>query len=346
VVVTPGRAHVSARAQLGTEQQAAARAARVSSPQPRHPLGRLVDQHARVVQAAGDQQARAHPGRHVVVRAVRGQVGARGRLPRVAPLIPLTRRQRDARVQHRRHAVDERDLRHHRPPPPRSHREHRPLQQAAGRQAAGDDPVRGGPAVRGQRVRDRDEIGERVPLAVQSAVEPPPPAALAATADVRDRVQVAAVKQADHRQAELGPRARLVGAVAIEQARGGAVAGQAGPVGDRDRDRRAVGRGHGEPRGPVPGPVVTRHIPPLAQLPKAARQVHVVPGRRVDQRLGAHGYAAGLVPGILGQLQRHMRAGRLSYPLRPGVPVDDPQLRRRPAPLGQHQVPGERVTGH
>jgi hypothetical protein len=41
-----------------------------------------------------------------------------------------------------------------------------------------------------------------------------------------------------------------------------------------------------------------------------------------------------------------MRAGGLGQALRPGVPVEDPQPRRRPAPLGEDQVPAEHVAGH
>ena len=298
------------------------------------------------MQASGDEQAWPHPVRHVVIRAIGRQVGARFCLPRVAPFVPLTGRQRNTRVQHGGDAVDERDLRDHGPPLPRGHGEHRPLQQAAGGQAAGDDLVRGRPAVRGQGLRDRDEVGERVPLAVQPPIEPPPPAAFATAADVCDRVHVAAVQQAGHRQAEFRPRACLVSAVAIEQAGGGAIPAEPGPVGDRDRDERAVVRGCGDPYRSVPGRVVARYLLPLTQPPLAAGQVHVVPGRRADQRFGAHRDAGGLVLGVVGQCQRGVRAAGLGQPLRPGVPVEDPYLRRRPAPFGENQVPAERVAGH
>ena len=59
LIVTSGWADVSARAQLRAEQQPITR--RGGGAQARHPLRRLVDQHARVMQAPGDQQARPAP---------------------------------------------------------------------------------------------------------------------------------------------------------------------------------------------------------------------------------------------------------------------------------------------
>src|SRR5215471_11745586 len=67
------------------------------------------------------------------------------------------------------------------------------LQQAARGQAAGDDRVARHPLAGGQRVGGRDEVGERSALVIQPTLQPPPPPALAAAPDVRDRVQVAAV---------------------------------------------------------------------------------------------------------------------------------------------------------
>src|SRR5215472_2021211 len=344
LVVAPGRAGVRASAKLGPEQQPPAR--RGCGPQPRHPLGRLMDQHPRIMHAPCDQERRPPPGRRVVVGAVGLQVRACPGVPRVPPFVPLADRQRNAGVQHGRDTVDERDLGDHGPPPPRGHAEHRPLQQAPGGQATGDDAVRRDPAARGKRVGGGDEVGERVALAVQPPVQPPAPAALAAAAHVRDRVEVAAVEQAGHRQAELRPLARLVRAVAVEQAGGGAVAAEPGAVGDRDRDLRAVRRRDGDPLGPVPGLVMARHPPPLAQPPLAGGEVHVVPGRRVDQRFGAHHDARRPVFRVLRERQRDVRATGPCQPFRPRLAVNDPQLRRRPPPLRHHQMPAEHVTGH
>ena len=181
---------------------------------------------------------------------------------------------------------------------------------------------------------------------IQPALQPPLPPALTAAPHVRDRVEVAAVEQAGHRQAELRPLAGLVGPVAVEQAGRGAVQRQARPVGDRHRDRRPVRGGRGDPLRPVAGRVVAGHLLPLAQPPPAAGQVHVVPGRRVDQRLGAHGHRGGVVLLVDPQRQRHLGPGGLDEPLLPRLPVDDAQLGRRVPPLLHHQEPAEHVARH
>src|SRR5262249_4984451 len=77
---------------------------------------------------------------------------------------------------------------------------------------------------------------------------------------------------------ELRPDARLVRAVTVEQARRGAVGARSPAVGDRDGHLRAVWRGRGDALRDVPRRVVTGYLPPFAQCPAAAGQVHVVPG--------------------------------------------------------------------
>src|SRR3984957_11422853 len=126
-----------------------------------------------------------------------------------------------------------------RPPPLRRLRVPPPLPQPACRQAAGDDPVGRGPALGRQHVRGGDEVGEGIALAVKPAVLPPAPAALAAAAHVRHRVDEAPVEQAGGRPAEAPRLAALVAAVAVDQSPLTAVAPHPGAMVDRPRDARA-----------------------------------------------------------------------------------------------------------
>ena len=135
---------------------------------------------------------------------------------------------------------------------------------------------------------------------------------LPAAAHVGHRVAEAAVQQAGREQAELRPRAGLVGPVAVQQARRGPVRAQPAAVGDGHRDHGAVGSGRGQPLGLVPGRVVARHVLPLAQLPRPAGQVNVMPpGGRVDERLGPHHHRGRRVLLVDRQLEGKMRAGSL-----------------------------------
>jgi hypothetical protein len=171
VGVAARRADVGAGAGLDAEQ-AARGPVRVGLPQGRDPLGRLPDHHPRVVQRAGDQQVGTGAGgRQVVVGRVRLHPRELLGIPRVAPLVPLVHGQRDARVEHRGDDVDERHLGDHGPPAVRPLAEHRALQQAAGAQPAGGDPVWVDQA--GQAVGHRDVVGEGVLLVLQAPVEPP-----------------------------------------------------------------------------------------------------------------------------------------------------------------------------
>ena len=71
-----------------------------------------------------------------------------------------------------------------------------------------------------------------------------------------------------------------------------------------------------------------------------------MPGRRLGQRLGAHGHRRRAVILVDRQGQGPLRAARLDQVLRPGLAVDHPQLGRGPAALLHHQVPAEHVAAH
>ena len=176
------------------------------------------------------------------------------------------------------------------------------------------------------------------------AVQPPAPATLAAAPHVGHRVHEATVQQARRPGAELGPFARFVSAVPVQQAGRGAIARQPLAVGDGHRDQGPVSGRRGDALAGVPGRIVTGHGLPLAELPPASGQVHVVPGRRVDKRLGPHGHRGRPVVLVHGQGQRDVPGGCLDQPLVPRPAVHDAQLGRRPAALLHHQVPPEHIA--
>ena len=194
-----------------------------------------------------------------------------------------------------------------------------------------------------EHVGGGDEVGEGVALAVQSPVQPPGAAALTAAPDVRHRVHETPVQQAWRRHAELRPVACLISPVTVKQAWRRTVRAGTAAVSDRDGDLRAVRRGRGDALGDVPRRIVARHVLPFAQLPAAAGQIHVVPGRRVDERLRAHGHRRGGVVLVGRQGERDLRATGLDEPLLTGVAVQDAQLGRGAVPLLHHQVPPEHV---
>ncbi len=265
-------------------------AARHGGAQPRDPLGRLPVGHPRVGEPAERQDRRVVLGGDVVVGRVRQDRPEGGlALARVAPFGPFRRRQRQLRVQHGVEHVDEGHVGDD--PGEQLRREvgHRPHQHPAGRPAVGDDALLGRVAGLDQRPRAGDEVREGVGLLLALAVEVPAPALLGAAADMGDRVDEAAVDEAQQVRAERRRHQRSVGAVAVEQQRRAAVEGEVSAMQQRDRHLLAVGRGGEEPPGHVGGRVVTaRHRLPLAQEPGAGRAV-VVPGlrrgrhRRVDE---------------------------------------------------------------
>ena len=206
---------------------------------------------------------------------------------RVAPLVPLVDGQRDRRVEHRGHHVDERHLGHDRPPAVRALAEHRALEQPAGAQAARwrSATRRPGP---GEPVGDRDVVVERVLLVLEPPVQPPAPAALAAAADVRVHPDDAPVEQARQRRVPLRLVHRLVGAVPVEQGGRGAVErGVAVP--DHGRRRPACRPARRTSRRSVTYArrVVARRLAGGARpATRAGRQVDVGPDRRVRCRRG------------------------------------------------------------
>ena len=210
-------------------------------PQRGHPLRRLVHHHPRVVHGAGHQQVGpAAGGRQVVVRRVGEHPVEVLLAARVAPLVPLVDGQRDRRVEHRGHHVDERHLGHDRPPSVRPLAEHRALEQPAGAQPAGGEPR---PVDQpGEPVGDGDVVVERVLLVLEPPVQPPPPAALAAAADVRVHPDHAPVEQARQRGVPLRLVHGLVGAVPVEQ-RGRRPVERGVPVPDHGRRRPSVPSG-------------------------------------------------------------------------------------------------------
>ena len=136
--------------------------------------------------------------------------------------------------------VHERHLRHDAGERVRGQVRHRAHQQPAGRAAPGHQPVRRRPAGLDQVPGARHEVGEGVLLGQQLALVVPAPAQLAAAAHVRHREDDATVQQGQPRDGEPRVDAGLVRAVAVEHARGRAVARGAGPAHQRDRHPGAV----------------------------------------------------------------------------------------------------------
>ena len=114
---------------------------------------------------------------------------------RIAPLVELVGRQRDALVEHRRHYIHERHLRDDRVVVSGRHVRDRAHQQAASAAAHRGDAPPVGIALADQVARDVDEVGEGVDLVLQPALLVPAPTQLLATTDVGDRPHEAAVQQ-------------------------------------------------------------------------------------------------------------------------------------------------------
>ena len=232
---------VGSDAELRPKQQARARG--VCCPEPRHPLGGLVDHHPGIVHRTGHQQRRPPAGRRILVGRVGPHagivVGARGS-PHSSHSLAVSGIEASSMVfTQSTNGTSATTARH------RSGRIEydRALEQPAGRRPPGHDPAavhqrRLGAA--GQPVGDREKVRERRWLGLQSALLPPLPPAFAAAADVGDRVDDSAVQQRGQAAVKLRIEAVLVGAVAVQQARRAAVQGDIFPAGQRDRDRRAV----------------------------------------------------------------------------------------------------------
>ena len=80
--------------------------------------------------------------------------------------------------------------------------------------------------------------------------------------------------------------------------------------------------------------------------PPAAGQVHVVPGRRLDERLGTHRHRRGVVLPIRRQSKRDVRAARLDQAPLSRPTIHDPQLGGGRMPLLHDQIPPEHITGN
>ena len=258
---------------------------RLVGPQPRHPLRRLPVLDLRVVQAGGHEQVGIVARLHVVVGRVGEHVVVVLAHPRITPLVPLEGRERDARVEHRGHDVDEGHPGHDAVPEVGPHREHRTHQQTAGAAAHRVDPVRVGVSLGREVLGGGDEVGERVLLVEELAVLVPGAAHLLAAADVGDRIDEAPVDQAQERRAERRIHAGAVGTVAIEQQRAAALLGtQVGPVDEGHRHPGAVPGGRPQPFAPVVGGIeASEHLVLLAQGLLARRRVVVEHGPRRGQ---------------------------------------------------------------
>ena len=216
--VEPPRRAAVAGAHVGAQQHRAAAAH--GRAQARDPFRRLPIGDARIGQAAHRQDRRIVLGREIVVGRV-GQDGAKilFALDRVAPFRPFRRRQRQRVVEHRVEHVDERHLGDDAGEQFAGAVGDRAHQHAAGAAAMADDAFCAGVFRLDQRASGRGEIIERVRLLLALAVEIPAPALVGAAADMRDRIDEAAI---DQRQPVGGKRRRhrhAVGAVAVEQQR-------------------------------------------------------------------------------------------------------------------------------
>ena len=122
-----------------------------------------------------------------------------------------------------------------------------------------------------------DEVGERVHLQHHPPLLAPLLAELAAAADVGQRVDHAAVEQAQAARREGRRHRHAVGAVGVEQHRRRAVERHALPVDERDRHLRAVARRRPHPlRFVLRRVVAAEHFLPLEQRPLLRVEVVVV----------------------------------------------------------------------
>src|SRR5205807_8326596 len=105
-----------------------------------------------------------------------------------------------------------------------------------------DDLARRRIALRAEELGSRDEVREGVWFPEEFAVLIPVPALFGAAADMRNRIDEAAV---DQRQPARRKRSRHripVGAVAVEQQRGGAIRLDVAAMQDRYRNGLTIGR--------------------------------------------------------------------------------------------------------
>ena len=218
-------------------------------------------------------------------------------------------------------------------------------QQAAGADAAGREQVRRGrrrpvTRCRAQATKSVNVVRLRSsrPCCHQSRPE------LAAAADVRDREQVTPRSSSgQHLRPELGVQARLVGAVAVEQARGSAAPGSPAAH-QRDRDLRP--RRRRPPARPRTGSRPATAVPP-ARAPASRRRSTrsmVEVGRRphpalADQRGPPRRPAPRCAPAATLSPTASGSTSRTVAPRR----VEHPQPQPPAAALGDHDVVAERV---
>ena len=256
--------------------------------QPGHPLGRLDVEHSGVVETGHGEYPRVVRVAHVLHGGVAAHIGVHLRVvQRVAPLVPLDHGQRQRRVQDRRQRVHERHPGEDAREQFRGQVRHGAHQQAAGAAALGDEPVGTGVALVDQVPGAVDEVREAVALVQLLAVLVPESTQLAAAAHVGDREDHAAVEQAEPGDAERRVDADLVGAVAVEQGRGGSSrSDEVTPVDEGDRDARAVGGGSPLAALLEQGRVVAAEHGLLLPQPALAGGDHVVVDRRRRDEAG------------------------------------------------------------
>ena len=196
-----------------------------------------------------------------------------------------------------------------------------------------------------QPVRDGDVVVEGVLLVLQVAVEPPATAVLATAADVRVHEHHAAVEEARQRRVPLRLVDGLVGAVAVEQGRRGAVEGSVA-VPDQGGGHRGAVRGGEAPRlADVRRRVVTGRVLAVPLGPLAGVHVDVRPDGWVH---------VGLVHDRQRPRVEVLVVPELHRPSRPATGIDDEARRRgrgcviaQPVPTtgaeAQHHVTGEGV---
>ena len=239
---------------------------------------------------------------------------------RVAPLDVFLGRQRERGVEHRVQHVDERHLHDRRLKKIRALVEHGAHQQAARAAAGGDELLRRGPTVLHKPLRAVHEIVERIHLLVHAPGLAPLLAEFAATADVRDGVDHAAVEQRHPRGAERVGHAHTVGAVAVEVEWLRLLAVEVGAVDEIDRDFDAVARNGPHALGAVVlGVETAENLGRLDHPARAGLEVRGKDGRRPDERLVAEAIFGGVVfpvavgvdlVGHFGHLQTLHRVGR------------------------------------
>ena len=180
---------------------------------------------------------------------------------------------------------------------------------------AGHDPAavhERRPAAAGEPVGHGDVVGERRRLGPQPALLPPPPPALAATADVGDRVDDAAVEQ--RRQAAVELRDRRWPRRRRTRRAGTGALPSSGVVARRRASVTGIGvpsgAGRADALGPVGRRVVPGDLPPLEQLPapRCARSSSI-PGAWLDQGLLDDDHRAAVV--VLGVVHPIEPAARL-----------------------------------